>query len=35
MVACFPGDKDRAVTERVEKIMGPSKGGSILVHIWT
>ena len=33
MVVCFPGVKIEAITERVEKITGPRKGGSILVHI--
>ena len=32
MVVCFPGAKIEAVTERVEKIMGPGKGGSILAQ---
>ena len=34
-MVCFPGVKIQATTERVEKIMGPGKGGSILVHIGT
>ena len=29
MVVCFPGAKIEAITERVEKIVGPGKGGSI------
>ena len=32
MVVCFPGAKIEAITERVEKLMGPVKGGSILLH---
>ena len=32
MVVCFPGAKIEAIAERVEKIVGPGKGGSILVH---
>ena len=35
MVVCFPGAKIEAITERVEKIMGPGKGGSVLVHVRT
>ena len=32
---CLPGAKIEHVTERVEKIMGRGKGGTILVHIGT
>ena len=32
MVACFPWAKIEAIPEVVEKIMGPGKEGSILVH---
>ena len=32
---CFPGAKIEAITERVEKIVGPGKGSSILVHVGT
>ena len=35
MVVCFPGATIEAITERVEKILGPGKGGSILVHAGT
>ena len=35
MVVCFPGAKIEATTGRVGKIMGHSKGGSILVHLGT
>ena len=35
VVVCFPGAKIKAITERLEKIMGPGKGGSILVHVGT
>ena len=35
MVDCFPGTQIEAITERVEQIMGPGKGGSILVHVGT
>ena len=35
VVACLPGAKIEAVTERVEKIVGPGKGGSVLVHVGT
>ena len=35
VVICFPGAKIEAITERVEKIMGPGKGGSILVYVGT
>ena len=31
----FPGAKIEAITERVEKIVGPGKGGSILVYLGT
>ena len=27
VVVCFPGAKIKAITERLEKIMGPGKGG--------
>ena len=33
MVVCFPGAKIEAITERVEKIVGPGKGGSVLVYV--
>ena len=33
MVVCFPVAIIEAITERVKKIMGPGKGGSILVHV--
>ena len=32
---CLPGARIEHVTERVEKIMGRGKGGTILVHIGT
>ena len=32
---CFPGAKLEAITERVDNIVSPGKGGSILVHIGT
>ena len=35
VVVCFPGAKIEAITERVEKIMGHGKGGSILVQVDT
>ena len=35
MVVCFLGVKMEAVTERVGKIMGLGKEGSVLVHIGT
>ena len=35
VVVCFPGAKIEAITERVEKIVGPAKGGSIQVHVVT
>ena len=35
VVVCFPGAKIEAITKRVEKIMGPGKGESILVHVET
>ena len=35
VVVCFPGARIEHVTERVEKIMGRGKGGTILVHIGT
>ena len=31
---CFPGAIE-AITERVAEILGPGKGGSILVHVET
>ena len=34
-VVCLPGARIEHVTERVEKIMGRGKGGTILVHIGT
>ena len=33
VVVCLPGARIEHVTERVEKIMGRGKGGTILVHI--
>ena len=35
VVVCLPGARIEHVTERVEKIMGRRKGGTILVHIRT
>ena len=35
VVVCFPAAKIEAVPEMVEKIMGPGKGGFILVHVGT
>ena len=35
IVVCLPGARIEHVTERVEKIMGRGKGGTILVHIGT
>ncbi|RUQ96635.1 hypothetical protein, partial [Labedella endophytica] len=35
IVVCLPGAKIEHVTERVEKVMGHGKGGSILVHVGT
>ena len=35
VVVCFPEAKIEAVTERVDKILGPGKEGSILVHVGT
>ena len=32
---CLPGARIEHVTERVEKIMGRGKGGTILVHVGT
>ena len=32
MVVCFPGAKIEDKTKIVEKVLGPDKGGSILVH---
>ena len=33
VVVCLPGARIEHVTERVEKIMGRGKGGTILVHL--
>ena len=33
VVVCLPGARIEHVTERVEKIMGRGKGGTILVHV--
>ena len=35
VVVCLPGARIEHVTERVEKIMGRGKGGTIVVHIGT
>ena len=35
VVVCLPGARIGHVTERVEKIMGRGKGGTILVHVGT
>ena len=35
VVMCFPGARIEHVTERIEKIMGRGKGGTILVHVGT
>ena len=35
VVVCLPGARIKHVTERVEKIMGRGKGGTILVHVGT
>ena len=35
VVVCLPGAKIEHVTERVEKVLGHGKGGSILVHVGT
>ena len=35
VVICLPGAKIKAITERVENIVGSGKGGSVLVHIRT
>ena len=35
VVACLPGAKIEAITERVENIVGSGKGGSVLVHVGT
>ena len=35
VLVCLPGARIEHVTERVEKIMGRGKGGTILVHIGT
>ena len=34
-MVCLPGAKIEALTERVENIVGPGKGGSVLVHVGT
>ena len=35
VVVCFPGAKIEVITDRVETIVGPWEGGSILVHVGT
>ena len=35
VVECLPGARIEHVTERVEKVMGRGKGGTILVHVGT
>ena len=35
VVVCFPGTKVEVITDRVEKIKGPGRGGSIPVHVGT
>ena len=35
VVVCLPGAKTKAITERVENIVGSGKGGSVLVHVGT
>ena len=35
VVVCLPGAKIKAITERVENIVGSGKGGSVLVHVGT
>lgn len=35
MVICFPGEEIEAIKERMETIMDPGKGRSILVHTGT
>ena len=35
MVSCVPGAKIEAITERVENVMNPGKGESVLVYIRT
>ena len=35
VVVCLPGARIEHVTERVEKVLGYGKGGSILVHVGT
>ena len=35
VVVCLPGAKIEAITERVEKIVGSDKGGSVLVYLGT
>ena len=35
VVVCLPGARIEHVTERIEKIMGRGKGGTILVHVGT
>ena len=34
-MVCSPGATIEAITERVDKLMGPDKGGSILIHVGT
>ena len=34
-MVCFLGAKIKVITERVENIVDPGKGGSILVHAGT
>ena len=35
VVVCLPRAKIEAITEMVENIVGPGKGGSVLVHVGT
>ena len=35
VVVCFPGTKVGNITGRVEKTLGPGKGGCTLVHVRT
>ena len=35
VMACLPGAKIEAITERVENIVGSGKSGSVLVHVGT
>ena len=35
VVACLPGAKIEAITERVKNIVGSGKGGSVFVHVGT